>query len=105
IQLMGAASLLALLYTRGDVGKLVVMYSINVFLTFSLSMFGMARHSIASRKTAAHWKRQTALFVGRFALCWTILVITAVEKFGEGGWITLLVTSAVVGLCFLIQAH
>ena len=40
ILLMGAASLAALLYTRGDVGQLVVMYSINVFLTFSLSMFG-----------------------------------------------------------------
>ena len=52
IVLMGAASLLALLYTGGDVGKLVVMYSINVFLTFSLSMFGMARKSIADRKTA-----------------------------------------------------
>src|SRR5207237_3275600 len=46
IVLMGAASLLALLYTGGDVAKLVVMYSINVFLTFSLSMFGMARKSL-----------------------------------------------------------
>jgi hypothetical protein len=31
IVLMGAASLAALFYTRGDVGKIVVMYSINVF--------------------------------------------------------------------------
>ena len=43
IMLMGVAALAALLYTGGDVVKLVVMYSINVFLTFSLSMFGMAR--------------------------------------------------------------
>jgi amino acid transporter len=105
ILLMGAASLLALLYTAGDVGKLVVMYSINVFLTFSLSMFGMARKSIASRKGTARWKRKAALFVVGFALCATILVITAVEKFREGGWITLLVTGAVVGLCFLIHGH
>ena len=35
--LMGGAAVAALLYTRGDVGALVVMYSINVFLTFSLS--------------------------------------------------------------------
>ena len=45
IVLMGATSLAALLYTKGDVGTLVVMYSINVFLTFSLSMFGMLRHT------------------------------------------------------------
>src|SRR4029077_10367226 len=41
IVLMGGAALLALWYTKGDVGHLIVMYSINVFLTFSLSMFAM----------------------------------------------------------------
>ncbi len=81
------------------------MYSINVFLTFSLSMFGMARKSIADRKTAPGWVRKAALFVVGFVLCATILVITAVEKFSEGGWITLVVTGAVVGLCFVIQRH
>ena len=39
--LMGGTSIAALLYTHGDVEKLVVMYSINVFLTFSLSNLGM----------------------------------------------------------------
>jgi hypothetical protein len=105
IVLMGAASLAALIYTGGDVGKLVVMYSINVFLTFSLSMFGMARKSIADRKTARRWKRKALLFVVGFVLCATILVITIFEKFLEGGWITLLVTGGVVGLCFLIHGH
>src|SRR5450432_3996073 len=51
IILMGAASLAALLYTGGDVGKLVVMYSINVFLTFSLSLFAMARKTLAERRS------------------------------------------------------
>ncbi len=49
IFLMGATSLAALVYTHGDVGQLVVMYSINVFLTFSLSMFGMMRHTWQER--------------------------------------------------------
>jgi hypothetical protein len=43
VVLMGATSVLALLYTHGNVEKLVVMYSIYVFLTFSLSNLGMAR--------------------------------------------------------------
>jgi hypothetical protein len=104
IVLMGAASLAALIYTGGDVGKLVVMYSINVFLTFSLSMFGMAKKTIADRRLG-HWKRKALLFVVGFLLCATILAITVVEKFREGGWLTLLVTAAVVGLCFLIRRH
>jgi amino acid transporter len=105
ITLMGAASLGALLYTGGDVGKLVVMYSINVFLTFSLSMFGMARMTLRRRRELRGWGGQLALFAIGLTLCATILVITVIEKFREGGWLTLVVTSAVVGLCFLIRAH
>jgi hypothetical protein len=105
IVLMGVASLAALLYTRGDVGKIVVMYSINVFLTFSLSLFGMAKLTISERKRSAHWKRKAALFVVGFLLCLTILSITVVEKFADGGWLTLLVTTCVVLLCFLIRRH
>ncbi|MDP2854533.1 MAG: hypothetical protein Q8O28_09865 [Smithellaceae bacterium] len=35
----------------------------------------------------------------------TILIITIYEKFGEGGWITLVITSALIGLCYLIRRH
>ncbi len=105
IVLMGATSLAALLYTHGDVGQLVVMYSINVFLTFSLSMFGMMRHTWQVRKQSAHWHRKAVLFTSGFVLCATILVITVFEKFREGGWITLGVTGLVIALCFVIRAH
>jgi amino acid transporter len=105
IVVMGVASLLALIYTGGDVGKLVVMYSINVFLTFSLSMFAMAKHTLAERARNQRWVRKLALFLVGFVLCATILTITVFEKFREGGWLTLLVTMGVVGLCFLIRAH
>jgi len=105
IVLMGTASLLALWHTHGDVRRLVVMYSINVFLTFSLSMFGMAHLWIRIRAGRPTWKRKSALFVCGFLLCATILVITTVEKFTEGGWITLLATASLVVLCFLIHAH
>ncbi len=41
--LMGAAAFALLLYTGGSITALVIMYSINVFVTFSLSQFGMIR--------------------------------------------------------------
>src|SRR5262249_40305207 len=102
ILLMSIASWTALLYTGGDVRHIVVMYSINVFLTFSLSMLGMAISWYRSRRDRAHWRRRTSLFVVGFTLCATILVITIVEKFREGGWITLAGTGTLVGTCFLI---
>ncbi|HXI59367.1 MAG TPA: APC family permease [Polyangia bacterium] len=105
IVLMGAASLAALMYTHGDVGKIVVMYSINVFLTFSFSLFGMSKKTISERATTPRWKRKAAVFVLGFSMCITILAITVFEKFGEGGWLTLLVTAGVVALCFVIRGH
>src|SRR5512137_3020848 len=47
--LMGGAAMLVLFYTGGSVSALDVMYSINMFLTFSLSQFGMMRLCIRTR--------------------------------------------------------
>ncbi|HEY6066365.1 MAG TPA: APC family permease [Thermoanaerobaculia bacterium] len=103
--LMGAAAVAALLYTGGSVGMLVVMYSINVFITFTLTELGMARHWIRERKRVPRWKGLLAIHGTGLVLCVTILTITIVEKFGEGGWVTLLITSAAILLAFGIRSH
>jgi amino acid transporter len=105
IWFMGLASLAFLLYTGGDVRLLVVMYSINVFLTFSLSQLGMCRHWWNVRKSEARWARN--LFVNGLGLSFTgiILVVTVIIKFTEGGWVTLLVTSAFIFLCHIVRSH
>ncbi|HEX5135928.1 MAG TPA: APC family permease [Planctomycetota bacterium] len=105
IVLMGIAALLALLYTRGDVRQIVVMYSINVFLTFSLSMLGMTRALLADRRAGRPWRRPFSLFALGFGFCGTILLVTLFEKFLEGGWVTLLATAAVLAVCFLVRRH
>jgi hypothetical protein len=104
VYLMGGAALATLLYTGGDVHTLVVMYSINVFLTFSLSNLGMLRLTL-QRRGRQGWKRRTFIHGLALALCATILAVTVYEKFGAGGWITLLATAVVVTLCYLIRAH
>ncbi len=44
ILLMGGAALVTMVLTNGSVNYLVVLYSINVFITFFLSQLGMVRH-------------------------------------------------------------
>jgi amino acid transporter len=105
ILLMGAAALGALLYTGGVVQTIVVMYSINVFLTFSMTELAMCRLWMRERKTRADWKKQIRIHVIGLVMCVTILTITVIEKFNVGGWITLSVTAAVIGTCFLIRRH
>jgi amino acid transporter len=105
ILLMGIAALAALIYTIGDVGQLVVMYSINVFLTFSLSMLAMLRFWYRHRHTRREWRTRLGLFASGFMLCATILLTTLYEKFAQGGWITVVITILVIALCFVIRRH
>jgi hypothetical protein len=105
IILMSLAAMGALYYTQGDIKVLVVMYSINVFVTFSLSMIGMCRHWYMRRKRNPIWLKRFVLFVCGAVLCISILVVSIVEKFNAGGDVTLGVTALCIGLCFFIHRY
>ncbi len=104
VLLMGGASLAVLFYTRGDITALVTMYSINVFVTFSLSQASMVRYWLGKRGESGK-KRGLAVHGIALALCLAILAGTVYEKAEQGGWVTLAVTGLLVGLCFLIRRH
>jgi len=102
---MGAAAAAVLLYTNASVKILVVMYSINVFLTFTLSQLGMVRHWWNDRKTHAHWRRRITIAAMGTGLTAVVLVVTSVVKFLHGGWVTLVVTGALILFCFMVRGH
>ncbi|MFL5391160.1 MAG: APC family permease [Myxococcales bacterium] len=107
VLLMGGAGFFMLLKTHGAVDALVVMYSINVFLTFSLTQIGMIRYWF-SRETRAKqpdWKSHVWIHLVGGLLCITILAVTVAEKFGEGGWLTVVATGALIVLCLVIKRH
>jgi len=105
VLLMGGSAILLLIYSRGRISTLVVMYSINVFLTFSLSELGMSRFFIKNRRKEPHWKKHLPVHLTGLAVCLTILIVTTLEKFMHGGWLTLVITSVVIMLCYLIKGH
>ena len=105
IYLMGLAAIAALIYTRGDITMLVVMYSINVFITFSLTELGMSRHWIKDRAKEPRWKSQLAIHGTGLVMCLSILVVIIFEKFAQGGWITVVVTSIVIAFAFWVHSH
>jgi K+ transporter len=65
----------------------------------------MARFFIKNRRSEPKWKRYLPLHLIALSLCLTILLITSIEKFLLGGWLTFLITGIVVGLCFLTRRH
>ena len=102
---MGIAAAVVLVYTRGAVDLLVVMYSINVFLTFTLSQAGMALHWAKSRSEGGHWRRRLIIATVGALTTGTILTVMVALKFLEGGWVTLLATGALIGICFAVRSH
>jgi amino acid transporter len=102
---MGVAAALVLLYTRGAVTILVVMYSINVFMTFTLSQLGMVRHWWTTRREQGHWRRRLIVASAGTLLTALILVITSFIKFGQGGWVTLVATGALIAFCMVVRSH
>jgi amino acid transporter len=102
---MGVAAAIVLAYTRGSVGLLVVMYSINVFVTFTLSQTGMALHWLQERKRERHWRRRLIVSSTGAVVTATILTIMVTAKFLEGGWVTLLATAGLIGICFAVRNH
>jgi amino acid transporter len=105
ILIMGVAAYFVIWLSKASVGFLVVLYSINVFITFSLSQFGMVKHWIQERKNDKKWVGK--LLVNGIGLLITIFVLITVVviKFHEGGWITILITGTLVAFALYIKKH
>ena len=105
IILMGGAGLLLMWLAHGSVKFLVVLYSINVFITFALSQLGMVRHWWQARRTEPHCLKKLSINGIGLALTVAILLFVVVVKFDEGGWITLVLTGGLVVLALAIRRH
>ncbi len=105
VLVMGLSALLILWLTGGNVDVLVVLYSINVFLTFSLSQLSMCRHWYRERKSEKGWWRHFLINGTGMALTATILVATLMIKFTEGGWVTMVITGGFILACALVKSQ
>lgn len=105
VLLMGISSLLILIYAKGSVSILVVLYSINVFLTFTISQLGMCRHWLRHRAHHKEWLRKFLVTGFGLSLTFLILVTTFILKFREGAWVTFVITSSFVVICLLVSRH
>jgi hypothetical protein len=104
VLMMGVASLLILLWTGGSVATLVVLYSVSVFLTFAVSLFGLCLYW-AGRRTGNNWLGRLALSTTGFVVCAVILTVLLANKFMEGGWFAILIVGAIIAACMRIRSH
>jgi amino acid transporter len=102
---MGLGAIAILVFTHARVDLLVVLYAINVFVTFTLSQLGMSVHWWQERAREPRWRRK--LLVNGVGCSFTalILMLTVTLKFDEGGWVTVVITGAMVAMCYMVRHH
>jgi amino acid transporter len=119
VSLAVVASILIIIF-QASVTRLIPLYAIGVFLSFSLSQAGMARrwwkigHLKEGEKVVEpgsilkYEKRwQYRMVINGFgAICTAIvMVVFAVTKFKEGAWVVLILTPVLVTIFFSIHHH
>jgi amino acid transporter len=91
--LAGVAGLLVVVF-QGDTHLLIPLYSIGVFVCFTLSQIGMVRHWIADRGPGWWWRAAVNAFGGLLTL--VVLLVVASVKFAGGAWLVLVLIPVLV---------
>jgi amino acid transporter len=86
---------------NGSADRLIGLYAIGVFTSFTLSQSGMIRHWFAERGSG--WRRSALINgVGAFVTAVVVAVI-AVSKFDQGVWMIIIVVPVLIALMLFIK--
>jgi amino acid transporter len=72
----------------GDTHALIPLYSVGVFVCFTLSQAGMVRHWLAVREPGWQWRAGINAFGGILTLL--VLAVVASVKFVDGAWLVII---------------
>ncbi len=101
IIVLAAVAALLLVAFQGDVHLLIPLYSVGVFVCFTLSQVGMVRHWISSKESGWQW-RMTVNGLGA-VLTFVVLIVVASIKFAAGAYLVVLLIPILVALMLFIQ--
>ncbi|HEY4609126.1 MAG TPA: amino acid permease [Ilumatobacteraceae bacterium] len=91
---LAAAAIATLVATGGEVSRLIPLYAIGVFTSFTLSGAGMAKHHITHKEPS--WKRGLVINGIGALLSALVLVIVTVVKFRDGAWVIMVLVPLMV---------
>jgi hypothetical protein len=99
-----------MIYAFGaDLTRLIQLYVIGVFMSFTLSQSGMVVHWSRERRSgttpARVWRRSIVINVIGAVATGLVLVVVLVSKFTAGGWLSLLFMSILVVMFLTIRRH
>ncbi len=85
----------------GDTHALIPLYSVGVFLCFTLSQSGMVRHWLRVRDAGWQWRLGVNAAGG--VLTAVVLGIVVFEKFADGAYLVVILVPVLVGMMLFIN--
>jgi amino acid transporter len=100
---LAAVAIVLLVAFRASVSALIPLYTLGVFVAFTLSQTGMVRRWWSRRE--AGWRRGLAINGLGAATTAVIVLIVAVSKFLAGAWLVMIMIPLLVALMWGIHVH
>ncbi len=103
IWVLGLSAILLVIFFQGDTHLLIPLYAVGVFLSFTLSQWGMVIRWLRLRRKGWQW----SAFINGVGAVATGLVtlIFAYVKFVHGAWLVTIAIPALVMMFFAIHHH
>jgi amino acid transporter len=98
--LAGVACALLVVF-QGDTHLLIPLYSVGVFVCFTLSQAGMVRHWLRSRESGWRWRATVNGIGGLLTL--VVLAVVASIKFAGGAWLVVVLVPILVAIMLFIH--
>ncbi|WP_152204134.1 APC family permease [Georgenia thermotolerans] len=111
IVLLAVAAVVLIVAFDAEVTRLIQLYIVGVFVSFTVSQTGMVRHWTRQLRIetdpAARTRMRRSRAVNTFGLCMTgaVLLVVLVTKFTHGAWITLLLMALLFVTMNAIHRH
>lgn len=98
-----AAALLVLFHA--SVTNLIPLYTVGVFIAFTLSQAGMVRHWWKLRKVDTGWWRRAAVNAVGAGATGIVAAVVGIAKFALGAWVVLILVPIIMALMMAIHRH
>jgi amino acid transporter len=103
IAALALAALLLLIAVSADTGRLIPLFTIGVFIGFTISQVGLVRHWRQTRP--AHWQARAAVNATGAAMTAVAVVVFLSTKFRAGAWVVTLVIPLLIFLFWHIETY
>ncbi|MEW6056728.1 MAG: APC family permease [Bdellovibrionota bacterium] len=103
IIILGLVSALMIVIFNANTHALIPLYAVGVFLSFTLSQFGMLRHWIKQREKG--WLKHALLSGFGGTITAVITMIFTVTKFTHGAWVIIILIPMFVYMFLAIRHH